>query len=900
MNEIINNLNKRNNINDSLNSNNQTVINNTTNESETENNNQKNYMKIDSTSSFTEIKEENISFINLFYEKLNQTDDVINNNISKVMNKLLDKICSSSVNNDFYALSLNITKQINKNNKIDKNQMNDIINSLLKKELGKSETISFTKNFCEVIGAVLCFSYSRLNNYKIKDVNKFMEIRKEIIQKKIDVIRDLKNFLKKNKKNDFSIISYWKENRNNYICLPELIFLINKFSTYTEIEIDLNSFEKILKDENYGIKLLFIELTLLNISWFMTSLKGYKINFINKPLQESLYKYYTNKLQLKHFNENIKKNILIKDELSIYEKKWNFTDLFKLEINRLIREQNNFTEFDNECKIEFEENKYLVTQTRTTTKVLIKQKTSPFLTDKFNETIINRFSMIPKAKTKKIIEKKEDDYKKAIQLFYPLFEFIVICLFNLNKIDTPFNLEIIMNDAYMGELLSFFKLYLGIEIDENRELFNVFDILLYKNKTDFINKLNIEINSLDFNTFDRLLNILFNNIKKLNSLNISFFSSDITYFPHFLYKLCTKNNNNHENNKETNNKNNIDLFKNTTDIEEKIIDDFYNYFEYNISVLFDLFQKFENLNSICLNFDIPPNIVKKHNYMMVILKFILNVLFYQLNNNNLQKICILSPKTIFDKRKIPMIDKIISNININNNLSITSLSLHFQFYQISNINNFIHTRLKILNIGDLDLPTFKTLCQNICSPYFNIHSTLENLSIGLLNSIVNFNTEIKMLLRRLFNIKIRNLISLSLYTNIIIEDEIDYDYFVQILKNNWISKYTIFLNSKSQRIMEQFSNDLNQIVFFVSHNLETKLLYAKDIISIQSHPFVLEIGKNMDFYDDSYWYLKHLFENVYTDKIKNEKRIKNMIMGVLKYLYFLKVPQIDIPFLQNE
>ena len=62
---------------------------------------------------------------------------------------------------------------------------------------------------------------------------------------------------------------------------------------------------------------------------------------------------------------------------------------------------------------------------------------------------------------------------------------------------------------------------------------------------------------------------------------------------------------------------------------------------------------------------------------------------------------------------------------------------------------------------------------------------------------------------------------------------------------------------------------------------------------MKGHPMTLEVDNNKDYYDDAYWYLKFLFENKYIDKFKNENRIKNMVMGILKYLYFLKTPKIN-------
>ena len=193
------------------------------------------------------------------------------------------------------------------------------------------------------------------------------------------------------------------------------------------------------------------------------------------------------------------------------------------------------------------------------------------------------------------------------------------------------------------------------------------------------------------------------------------------------------------------------------------------------------------------------------------------------------------------------------------------------------------------------MDTFRTFTKKICDPVFNLNSFLQKLSIGLINTIVNFNIELKLLIRKLFSIKIKNLETLNLYTNIIIDNEIDYDYFLQILNNNWISEYTILFNCTSELIITDFPKDVKNLKFFVPHNLEKKLLEPDDIMAMKDHPMTLEVDNNKDYYDDAYWYLKFLFENVYVDKFKNENRIKNMIMGILKYLYFLKTPRINHP-----
>ncbi len=856
------------------------------------------FLKIDEKNNFKELNKNDIASIKICYDRFKENEETIYSNIDKVMNKLLDKICNSNFNNDIFIISQNISKQIAKNNKIGKDNIDKIINHLTKNaknklNIYKSKTLLLDSENCEIIGAILCYSYFRLQQYKVKDINKLIELRNAIIEKNIDVVKDFVKYCNENKNlSDLKISYYWKSQRNKYICLPELIFLINRYSQVTEVEIDINLFNSLQEDVT---KAQIIELTILNITWILNSLKSFKINFINISLQEILNNFYYNKLNAfcSNINENIKKNKIISDT-DIYKKKWNFINTFKLELYRCLSNEesiNSLREIKTMSIHESLDSFSLLNNNRKLTINDSKRRTlgPDSLFDYLNKNRLN------KLKNNKDKENDKENLKNIFENYSGLFELIMISFFSLNNYDKPINLELVMNDSYKEEFLCYFENILGVEKDNNIE--SIFDILLYKTKLNFINKLNIEINSLDSTTFDSLLNILFNNTQSLTSINISFFSSDVTYFPQFLYKIC------HKSIDESVLKNNYDsntyLINNVTDIEEKILNNFITLYIYNLSVLFDIFQKMYNLDEVCLNFDIPSNIINKQNYMTCILKFILNVIFYYLNSTKIKKLCLLSSNTILDNRRNPNINKIIDSININEYSKLTDLSLHFQFYQISNINNFINTRLEILNIGDLDLDTFKILCDNICAPRFNINSSLEKLSIGLLNSITNFNREMKILLRRLFNIKIRNFISLSLYTNLIINDDVDYDYFIQIINNNWISQYIFLFNNKSDEMMQKLNQNVNSLIFYVPHNLEGKLLETEDVMKLQNNPITLEVDNNKDLYDDAYWYLKYLFEYVYVDKLKNDKRIKNMIMGILKYLYFVKIPKISSPFIEN-
>ena len=861
---------------------------------------EKNYLKIDHKNNFKFIDKESINYLDYKYEQFQENENTKFDNTNIIMNNILDKICNSSVTDDIFTISLNISKQNPKSNKLSKDSIDNLVNKLLgsnKMNIYKNKIMILNKKNCETIGSILCYSYSRLQQlYKIKDLNKLYEIRNNILSRDIDVQKDFLNYCKKHKNSDekLKITYYWKKNRNSYECLPELIFLINRYSHVSEIEIDIDLFEQNLSEELTK----FIEITLLNIHLIFNSLKSFKINFINEMLENDLYSYYKNRFDtvFSKGHESIKfNNYMIKD--NIFQKKWNFKDYFKLEEHRKVENEKMYN-LNHLSRIKTNIFETIDCKNDDSLSVASHEPKRLMTIANLGNTYQNNDNATTRNHEHKTSKKNRSLYDITLEKYANIFEILIMALFCLNSTKKEINLEIIMNDSYTIEFLYQFINYYGIEgFTRNSENFNIFDILLFNNIMKYINKFKIEINSLDAISFEKILNFLYYN-ESLTSFYMSFFSSDVTYFPQVLYKLCRGY---FDDDKLLENIDSSDyFFDDTINIEDKLINKLSLNFKNNLLILFDIIQKIENLNELGLNFDIPKNICNKPFFMNVILKFILNILYYASNSKTIAKLCLLSPNSSFNSKLNPNINNIMNNINIANSSSLIDLSIHFQFYHITNINNFINTKLKILNIGDLDIDTFKILCNNILSKKFNANSCLEKLSIGLLNSIIDFNTELKFLLRKLFHIKIKNLVSLSLYSNILISDEIEYNILLKILDNNWISEYTIYLNNKSEKYMKKLPQDIKKLRFFISHNLEGKLLESEDIMKLQNNPLTLEIEKNKDRYDESFWCLKHIFEKVHVDEFKSEQRTKDIIMGILKYLYFLKIPKIIYPFLQSK
>ena len=147
---------------------------------------------------------------------------------------------------------------------------------------------------------------------------------------------------------------------------------------------------------------------------------------------------------------------------------------------------------------------------------------------------------------------------------------------------------------------------------------------------DKIHDFNMEFNSLDYMTFYKFLSLIKKN-EDLVSLQISFFSSLITYTPQYLYKLYIQN------------LDKKDICNNKTYSPETfLLNELLPYFVENLEVLFELIrQKISKFKILSFNFDIPEIIAKNQRYLMLILKFILNILFFVDNkkiSNNISKI----------------------------------------------------------------------------------------------------------------------------------------------------------------------------------------------------------------------------------------------------------------------
>ena len=841
------------------------------------------YLKIDKKNNLSQMDIEQLENLEEKYKEFKDKEIPKFDSTNKILNKFLEKFSSKCDN--IFLLSLNISKNL----KIGATEAEKYFDRLINNgnnNLYKHNELILNGFVCSNIGGILAYCFPRFEKYKIKDIDAIINQRNLILKSSSnkDIYKDFIDYCKNNKieAKEGKKIEFCKKNRKNYANIPELCFIINRYINVTSIALDIDSFfsEKI-KEEDFPL----IELAILNIYWLLNSLVNVKFNFISSNLQKSILTRMNEKINevYERFKEDSKiNNNSMKNE--IFQNRWNFTDCFKIREDKEIK-----TSFKKAShrSIDLSRNK---NEKALSTSTIAGVKTSI-------ESFFDFFNPFDKKKSEATPTKTRLDIVKNNE---NIFDLMIITLFSLNNCKSKVNFELIMNDSYISEFVLFFnKVYQMDWVIRSYESFNIFDLLLYNKLKDNIQKFNIEINTLDPIAFDKLLNILYYN-STLTSFNFSLFSADISYFPQSLYKILEGiyNDGVIKKIKEDDNSSTF-LFTDNKDTEEKILVHLSDFFVYNLGTLFEIIKKKKILNELGLCFDAPSNIVNKPDYMNAIFKFILNILFY-VSNSKIKKFCLISPHTVIDCRVNPAINNLIKGINYEDNKCLEVLSLQAQFNKIDYIINFVNSNLKILNLGDLDIYTLKMLSEYICTDDFNKKSSLEILSINLSNAVTDFNTELKIILEKLFRIKIQNLTKLNIYTNIFFSDKFKYLSLLKIIDCNWISEYNITFNSSSEKILSDNKNKLETLKFLVPHHLEGKLLIDEDLIKIKDKSFIEKIDKNEDMEDGAYWVLKDIFDHHHVDKITNGERTKLLIYNILKYIYFVKAPKISHIITKNQ
>ena len=869
------------------------------------------YLKIEPSNNFKKITTEEIKSINEKIEK-NIKDKFASKKefINEIIKKFLERNYPKYETNTSKIIQI-ISNQIKTKKKLNGERMEVYINFFYnsKDNFKSSTTLVLNKRIFRNIGIMLCYIYFKLKDYPI-DSNGIKEYINTIVTKKINVISDY--FLYCNNVGCDPMLTKkayeWRKlvKIYNYQVPPELIFLINTFQNCLKLEINMEFDQDILTQED----LQLYTMTLLNIEYVFPNLENISINLIHKKLQEFLNKKTINNLSsliLKN-EETFKKNVS-KDNNSLYSIKWDFDKEFNLayfnnikanskknkknisndEYNIINLDEKEIDLLSVKNNISSEKNKLSLSQINIPEKKSNKLNDIGFVDLELDEmdndtssSTTNSSSEIFRVKTKQnmineTFEEKQKKYFQKIDNFKMIIDFIIMTFCTMSWNQSVRKLNLLSNNFYSKGLITYMKHFFDFE---SKKTFHFLDILY--NKPNGYDSINIEFNSLDIFIFNKLLDIFYMNMS-LTSINISFFSADISYLLSNLFQIYSEQLKTY-----SEIKNYISIKGsnfNTDEFEKKILDDISSRFCENLEILFELIKKKKDLKELGLNFDMPIILSNNNNYKISIFKFILNILMLVDNNeskhkSSIKKLTILAPKIIFDSKKEKNIDNFFKNISIYyKTKTLINLNLQFQFYKISYIQNLISTNLFTLNIGDLDIYTFDKLIQYLTCYDFSINSNLSHLSIKLLGMFTNFNIQMKLLLQRLFNISLRNLLELKLFTNLIIDKKANYLFFLKLLQNNSIPSYLITLNKKSKKTIAYFNLfKVNKIYFLVSETIQN--LVFKDTFNLmRQHNF---------FLNEIYWVIKIYLLRMQkrNDIFVGKFGMQVIIFTILKYLFF--------------
>ena len=700
------------------------------------------------------------------------------NNISKKFEEISNVIKKKLLNSlfpgqkqDFFTISFQIMKKLDDFELLEKKFIEINLNYFFRnqKYFIDQKILLIDLKFIKNLGGILGHIYKRLKNYKIKDQYSFLYNLDKSIEEKVNVKSELDNYIEK-ENIGADKLKFFKKIRKKYNILPELIYLTNLFQSINIIIFDINIPMKNIDrfNKNYFI------LCILNIPHIIKNINYIKFSNFDETMFKVIYQTKEESLMKQKLFYSYKKNK--KNKIIANKEKLNFNeeDTF-LSNYKLIDIKNKSSNIKS---------------------IFDRQSLQPCSCKEIGNILDSKNSIVKEWDIIKVEEENNDstmensNQNKEIPRFNndevvcKFFDILIIALLSLGNYKNLENLELILIDSFYSEISSYFMKILDIQVD-NFHILN----LIY-NQLVKLNRLNLEINSLDLITFNEILKILYNS--NASDIKLSLFTFDFIYSSPYLYRTYRQNI------KRKMIKINEENIKGK--FNEEFFKSLHHHFTKNLNNLFEIL-KHKKLNSLSLNFNIPSQILNDDKYILVIIKFIMNIFIFFFENENLEtkELSVLAPSLIINGEKYIFMDEFLQNNNIKNK-HLLKLDIRLKFFNIRNIHKFISHNLKILNIGDLDRNSLKYFIKNITEYKFVRNSSLQQISIKLNNTIQKLDEEIKLLFAQLFNIFIQGLV-IYLYTNIEINLE-EYQIIIDLLQHNLIHTYFLAFNNKSKDILK--------------------------------------------------------------------------------------------------
>ena len=713
--------------------------------------------------------------------------------IGKEINKFFNTILPENTLEDIFKVNIAISeKSINLKNK---KLINDTLNTILNKN--EEGTLILNKSEVNDLSLILSVIFQKISNNKIiKDYKTLLKEIEKFKNKNLDILTKFLNENLKHNKNSYSpqsnsnnkrnsniinsnskLISPQKVRKKNlidnksdsdltyifiekkeydkYIIPIECMILLKKFEKIKKIELTLeNDINKEIIRNN-----IFI---FLNANWLFQNVIDININLSNEEMFKDYFTLYNEKLiRLSNKSKKIIKN----------------TNYSGFNYNKRI--------FDPIHEIKFRENENDYDNNE-------NENDSDNFDDNIYSLAINEI---------KIENEKNENltYDDFLNKYDNTFELIIIYSFFISKINNIYIANFTIPDNVDNDILNYLNKK-GVIIME----FNFLSFFINCSK---LIGFTCDFNILDSNCFEKVMGIIYNN-SELKYLRLSFFPPDDFFSPQMLLKLLFSLKYNF--NSIFPNVENFSNFEGGvhTEIDTLILNKLINSFENNLSKFFNLLTKKKGIKELSLLFEIPSVLQNNEFYLLILIKFFINLfILLEYNFNNYETLIIQAEYSSMDNRKNPFLSEFFSKLKLYQMKSskLHNLTFHSKFYNISHIYTIISPNLTSLSIGTLDKDTFTNLLLYLTSSEYSSISKLITLQISLNKNITNYDS-VSDLFHLLFTDYPKSLKEITIISLI----EIDYQKLsnlIEINNYNSLKKILLQFSKRSLRDREDFQYD---------------------------------------------------------------------------------------------
>ena len=695
---------------------------------------------------------------------------------------------------------------------------------------------SLNKEMIEHIGNILVYGFDKIKNkfklYLIKSYADFKEKLENVKFHQIDLLNEYYNqefFLKKKNKDSNKKMQkyvYFKEpftdsdgnvlGKESKFLPNELILLLNKLQYIKTLSINIeNVFSDINNNAKVTLETIKYLIILINIQWILPNILVVNFNVSNMKFSNSLIDIMSLKLsqEIKKVNIYERKTYYSMNEIPTYN---NYDLILKQKSSNSSKANNDILEQNLNLEIDSSDDE----------EYSIKDNNKKEISNEDNNIIENK-KLTKKDMIKGIYTNYLNKYNKVLDL-------IIITTYYIRILDKLHALNMKCPDVFSSEIRECYN-----SINNTKEI-NFLNLLV---DVDHLNILDIEFNSLDFINFEKILGLI-NANSNLSSLKLIFFSFDKFYSLGGILKILS----------DINDPNlSMDLLNKNQNFENSVLNQFFlDKFQKNLEILSILLRnRHKSLNELSLLLNIPTLILNNDNYILSLIKFIINVfIFFCFDKNQIKIFKLIAPLINLDNRKTIFLNNLFGKVTPDNLNNVHTLILQFNFYKMNNIINLLSANLTTLSIGNFDLDTFSSLVTKITSDEFLKESKLVNIKIVLNENIIEYDDNIKNNFLKLLQKYPKNLLNFDILTNIKINCEQLHEIIV-LIKKSYVNKFIITFNEESESaIKEIIKKDLTYVVNMnkeSEQNLKylTKVLIKKLKVNNEDKNKSVELRKKM-------------------------------------------------------